>query len=228
MVEHILWDMGGTLLDTYADVDACLFDHVRRYGRIAQLVEVSRLTRVSIAHAIDVLSEKYGIPAADLQEGVDRLKHRWEQHPPKVADGAQEVMAAVRRTGGLNLVVTHRDRASAELLLRKRHLDLVDDMICAPDGYARKPDPEMYHLMVQRHGLEEPDCLGVGDRQLDCDAALAAGISAALLVPEIPAAERAKASETPRPFGEPTTLFITGLRQLLPLVAEADGSYPPR
>lgn len=217
MYRHILWDMGGTLLDTYADVDTCLFDHVRRFGRIAQLAEVSRLTRVSIAHAIEVLSKKYSIPAADLQRSVDQLKHRWERHPPKVADGAREVIGAVHHAGGLNLIVTHRDRVSAELLLRKRHLaDAIDDMICAPDGHARKPNPEMYHLMVERHGLVQSECLGVGDRQLDCDAALAAGISAALLVPEVP--DGAPEISAPSRGCEPTRLLISNLRQLLPVI----------
>ena len=215
MYRHILWDMGGTLLDTYADVDTCLFDHVRRFGRIAQLAEVSRLTRVSIAHAVAVLSDKYSIPAEDLQQSIDQLKHRWEHHPPKVADGAVELLQAVHGAGGLNLIVTHRDRASAELLLRKRDLaDYIDDMICAPDGFARKPDPEMYHLMVERHGLAESQCLGVGDRLLDCEAAHSAAMASAFLVPEVP-----EGATTATPYGPaPATLFITTLRQLLPVI----------
>ena len=54
--------------------------------------------------------------------------------------GAAEVMAAVRRGGGLNLVATHRDRASAENLFHALGVQ-VDDLVCAPDGFARKPDP---------------------------------------------------------------------------------------
>lgn len=221
MYKHILWDMGGTLLDTYADVDTCLFDHVRKFGRIAQLAEVSWLTRVSIAHAIDVLSRKYDIPAADLENSIDDLHRRWERTPPKVADGAVELLEAVRAAGGLNLIVTHRDRASAELLLRKRHLaTYIDDMVCAPDGYARKPDPQMYHLMIERYGMNPAECLGVGDRRLDCEAALASGMSAALLVPEVP--DDAPSiwditTTTAHPEVPTTTIYITELRDLLPL-----------
>lgn len=218
MFTSVLWDMGGTLLDTYAGVDTCLFDHVRKVGRIAELAEVSRLTRVSTAHAISALAERYSIPPGNLKESIDRLKDRWEHQPPKVADGAVEVLEAVRRAGGLNLIVTHRDRPSAELLLRKRQLtDLIDDMVCAPDGFARKPNPEMYRVMERRHVLNAALCLGVGDRRLDCEAAEAAGMSAALLVPEIPDGESSPcAGEPPRQI-----YHITNLRQLLPVIGAA-------
>ncbi len=221
MYKHILWDMGGTLLDTYADVDTCLFDHVRRFGRIAQLAEVSWLTRVSIAHAIDVLSKKYDIPAADLQQSINELQSRWERTPPKVAAGAVELLQTVHQVGGLNLIVTHRDRDSAEFLLHKLDLaDDIDDMVCAPDGYARKPDPQMYHLMIERHGIVASECLGVGDRRLDCEAALASGMSAALLVPEVP--DDAPGiwditTAAANPQKATTTIYVTELGDLVPL-----------
>ncbi|MFT3942426.1 MAG: HAD family hydrolase [Ancrocorticia sp.] len=221
MYRHILWDMGGTLLDTYADVDTCLFDHVRRFGRIAQLAEVSWLTRVSIAHAIETLSQRYDIPAADLANSIDELHHRWERTPPRVADGAVELLEAVHGAGGLNLIVTHRDRVSAEFLLEKRDLArYIDDILCAPDGYARKPDPQMYHLMIARHGIDPAECLGVGDRRLDCEAALASGMSAALLVPEVPDDAPSVwdiTTTASRPDLPTTTYYITGLGDLLPL-----------
>ena len=83
--------------------------------------------------------------------------------------------------GGLNLVATHRDRASATDLLRA--LDLtVDDMVCAPDGIARKPSPAMNLLLAERHELDPAEVLCVGDRPIDVMAARAAGMAASLLV----------------------------------------------
>ncbi len=76
----------------------------------------------------------------DLQQSINELQSRWERTPPKVAAGAVELLQTVHQVGGLNLIVTHRDRDSAEFLLHKLDLaDYIDDMVCAPDSYARKP-----------------------------------------------------------------------------------------
>lgn len=186
--QTVLWDMGGTLVDTYPTVDRALRDAVVRAGHTVVQDEVARLTRVSIASAIESLAARYGLPRVALQQAYEDLKRSWRGAPPPVMDGAVEVMDAVRAAGGLNIVITHRDRSSASALLAATGLR-VDDMICAPDGYARKPDPEMYQVAVDRHGLERASCLSVGDRAIDAEAAAAAGIDAVLLVtPGIPVA----------------------------------------
>ena len=102
--------------------------------------------------------------------------------------GAHEVMEAVRSAGGLNLVVTHRDRASASSLVDSLGLR-IDDLISTEDGFARKPDPAMYLELLRRHDLDPGDCLGVGDRGIDAQAARAAGIPSASLMPDDPDAD---------------------------------------
>ncbi|MDU1727823.1 MAG: HAD-IA family hydrolase [Cutibacterium avidum] len=84
------------------------------------------------------------------------------------------------RGSGLNLVVTHRDRASAENLFHALGVQ-VDDLVCAPDGFARKPDPQMNLVLMERHGLDPSEVIAVGDRPIDIDAARAAGIEGLLL-----------------------------------------------
>ena len=67
-----------------------------------------------------------------------------------------------------------------------------DDLISTADGYLRKPDPAMYVAMLERHGLDPADCLAVGDRPIDAEAAAAAGLATATLEsPEAPVDDRA-------------------------------------
>lgn len=202
----IIWDFGGTLLDTYPDVDRALA--LAAFGDTDEghLAEVAALTRVSSGHAITELSTRTGVPEAELRAAYDGVKELWESTPAPVMPGAREVMAALRQAGGLNLVATHRDRASAELLLAATGLP-VDDMICAPDGYARKPSPEMAETLLERHELDPKEVLTIGDRPADLESGRAAGIAGFLLVtPGIPL-----------DAGDART--IGHLREVLPLVA---------
>lgn len=197
--------MGGTLIDTYPAVDRLLCEVVRDHGGEITQFEVACLTRVAISNAINTLADRFGIPVERLEAAYADLKHRWEAEPPPVMAGAEEVSAHVRAVGGRNLVVTHRDRISADALVKATGL-AIDDMICAPDGYPRKPDPQMYHLILDRNKVDAKTCLAVGDRAIDDEAAAAAGMAAILL-------------ETPgMPVVEGNWLRITSLTALIPLL----------
>ena len=180
-MKHIIWDMGGTLIDTYPGVVAALCRAA--YGDTApeHLRYTGSLTHVSTAHAVTTLSAARGVAPKDLEQALEDLKTRWRTRPAPVMDGARELIARVWEKGGLNLVATHRDRASATMLVTVLGLDL-DDMVCAPDGPARKPSPEMNLLLARRHGLDPTQVLCVGDRPIDAVAAANAGMNAALLV----------------------------------------------
>lgn len=209
-MQALIWDLGGTLLDTYPVVDRALAEAVRADtggDRVsdADLHEVALLTRVSSGHAIETLARRHGIPEEDLRSAYESTKQTWRQDPPPVTPGAEEVIAAVRTAGGLNLVATHRDRASATQLLEEVGLE-VDDMVCAPDGYPRKPDPAMVLELLRRHRLDPGRVLAVGDRPGDVGAAEAAGVRGVLL-------------ETPGvPLEAPGARRITALDELLPML----------
>lgn len=184
----IVWDMGGTLIDTYRSVDRTLARTVAAHGHPIDEAQVARLTRRAIATAIDVLSERYAVPHADLDAAYTRLKLSWETTPPPVMPGAREVIEHVRSIGGRNIVVTNRDRTSASALLVATGLAM-DDLVCASDGFPRKPDAAMYRAVLARNRLDPADCLAIGDRAIDVVAAHEAGVDCVILeTPGIPVA----------------------------------------
>lgn len=176
----IVWDMGGTLVDTYPQVDSALLKVAHQHGADISLTEVSKLTRESIDSAIETLASSYGIDERVLVDADETLKESWKTTPAPVMDGAFEVMQAVKESGGLNLVVTHRDRPSATTLVEQLGLP-IDDMLCAPDGFPRKPDPTMYELILLRNEVDPATAIAVGDRDIDTLAAAGADLRTAFL-----------------------------------------------
>lgn len=182
-MRHVIWDMGGTLIDTYPEVNQTLTRAVN--GDEATYREVCALTRVSIAHAIKTLAARYGVASEVLTASYRKLKQHWRTHPAPLMAGARELIDAVRTAGYLNIVITHRDRTSATHLLHALHLD-IDAMICASDGYPRKPDPAMFIVALSHCDITADTTLAVGDRRIDALAASAAQIDNYLLTPTAP------------------------------------------
>lgn len=169
--------MGGTIVKTYPQLDAVLAAVVRERGGSLDDHDVALLTRRSTSEAISTLAERFHIPEPVFRDAEAALKARWRTSPPPPMPGIREAMAAI---SGLNLVVTHRDRASATSLLELLGIT-VDDLVCTSDGYPRKPDPAMHRVLLERHGLDPMECISVGDRPLDAESAHAAGMDAAML-----------------------------------------------
>ncbi|MEL4356695.1 MULTISPECIES: HAD-IA family hydrolase [unclassified Luteococcus] len=194
MYRHLFWDLGGTLVDTYPALDSAFTAVVSAHGGSVEVTEVARLTRHSTGVAVAELSARFGIEPAAFERANAELKQLWKTQPPPAMTGAAALLDDVRAAGGLNLVVTHRDRASALTLLEGLGLR-VDDLVSAVDGYPRKPDPTMYRVLLGRHGLDPNECLAVGDRPIDATAAHQAGIRAAMLEsPEAPVDDDAEYS----------------------------------
>ena len=204
--------MGGTLIDTYPEVDRALADAVWPDGVTPEdLAEVRTLRIRSIEHAITTLAERHGVDRTRLDAAYSALKQRWRTRPAPLMDGALEVMDAVRAAGRRNVVATHRDRASAETLLQALGIE-VDDLVCTSDGFARKPDPAMYVELMRRDDIAPSEAIAVGDRVIDVRAAAACGIEGVLLVED--------ASAVPDLDGLHPRV-ITSLRELLPGSADA-------
>ncbi|QFP76925.1 HAD-IA family hydrolase [Deinococcus sp. AJ005] len=179
----LLWDLDGTLLDTYPAIDGALQDALARLGHSTELAAIVPLTRVTLGHAIQTLAARLGLEEDTLWQAYGQAEVRRSGQFAPPMPYAREVMVGVRARGALNLVVTHRDREGAIARLQTAGLwPLVDDLVSVSDGYPRKPDPGMFLAAMYRYALKPADCLAVGDRELDIRAAHAAGLRAALLL----------------------------------------------
>ncbi len=181
MIQHLIWDVDGTLFDTYPAIARSFVAAARELGAEVAYAEVLRLAQISIDHCVTTLSTTYALPAEQLEELFEQFYRTItpEEQPPFA--GAEAVCAHVRAHGGLNLIVTHRRRAGLDQLLATHQLSAYfADATTNDDAYPRKPDPAAFNALLERHQLPRETTLGVGDRDIDILAAQAAGLRAAL------------------------------------------------
>ena len=180
MIRHLIWDVDGTLFDTYPAIVRSFQAALRDLGAAAAYDEIMRLALISVDHCLATLSATSSLSSADLEE---RFAQHYqtvtpEDQPPFA--GVKDVCAYIRAGGGLNLIVTHRRRTGLDKLLAAHQLtgDFAD-IVSHDDAFPRKPDPAAFVYLIEKHQLPRQTVLGLGDRDIDILAAQAAGVRAA-------------------------------------------------
>ena len=181
----LIWDVDGTLFDTYPAFARALTAALADFGVRAAPGEIAPLLYESLGGATETLAARHGLDAEAVDASFGQHYRRALLRDQRPFPGVVDVCTAVLDSGGANYIVTHRGRASLERLLAAYGMDaLFTEAICHDDGYPRKPDPAAFLALLARYDLDAGAVLAVGDRALDIQAAQAAGVRACLFGPE--------------------------------------------
>lgn len=182
MIKHLIWDLDGTLFDTYPALTTAFLATLADWGHCPEPEFVLGLARVNLTHCAATLAEAYQLPQATIEQGfhVQYAQIPYRQQP--LMSGAYALCAYVRSVGGKNVIVTHRPHHSTIGLLDTHGLSsLIADCISADDDFPQKPDPTSMRVIMARNGIDALEGLAIGDRALDIAAGQAAGLRTCLL-----------------------------------------------
>ena len=181
MIKNILWDVDGTLFDTYPSITYAISKSLNEMGLSVALNVIDGLARQSLEHCMETLSRRFKL-------GPDLLGARFAEsyrtvdpanQPP--FPGVREVCELIHVRGGLNVIITHRSVQSTQRLLDTHGMASdFDDIFSIEQGYSRKPDPEIVLVALEKHTIHSAETLFVGDRDLDIQAGNAARVRTCL------------------------------------------------
>jgi putative hydrolase of the HAD superfamily len=187
--DAILFDAGGTLvlqdpvrigerLDHPVDPDSAFQAHYRA------MAEFSRLRLDGEEHTWDWWLERYftllGHPSpASAGKAIDRGYGLWSWAIPGVADGIEAL-----RSKGVRVAVISNSDGSVEGSLGEAGLaSLFEEILDSEVVGVKKPDPGIFHLALERLGMNAASTWYVGDSEYhDVAGALSAGLARALLI----------------------------------------------
>ncbi len=200
MIRNIIWDVDGTLFDTYPAIARAFQAALNDLGKEASLDWITGLARTSLGHCVTTLVDQYQVSEADFGQRFDAHydRTRPEEQPP--FPGVVAVCDYICSIGGKNLIVTHRGQQGTRQLLAANKMDsFFAGCLTRDDGYPKKPDPAAFEAILKTHNLRREETIAVGDRAIDIAAGQAAGLFTCLFGP---AAEGATADLTIRHFDE--------------------------
>lgn len=179
----LMWDLDGTLLDSYGSIVDCLYRTMLEYGVTADRAEIYNYTKLrSVMGFIDEAGARYGFDSAAAKQRYSEI-HEQDKLGIRLMPGAAEALAELDRIGVVNLVFTHRGPSADAILENTGIKKYFRETVNGRDGFARKPSPEAIDYLVASYGLDRKRTFYVGDRSLDIDGAVNAGIGSILYLP---------------------------------------------
>ena len=181
MIKNILWDVDGTLFDTYPAITYAISRSINEMGLSIALNVVDGLTRQSLELCLETLSRRFKLDPDLLRQRFAESYRSVDPANQLPFPGVRKVCELIHTHGGLNVIITHRRVQSTQGLLDAHDMNsYFDDVYSAEQGYPRKPDPAMALAALEKHAMQPDKTLFIGDRDIDIQAGRAAGVRTCL------------------------------------------------
>lgn len=185
--KHILFDVDGTLVDTYE-------------ANISSIIELLDRYKPGHGRGFDDFADIFGLPGNEClrilgvpEEKIPSILKEWIElvitkgHLCRLYDGIVPVLAFLKEQGYHMAVVTSRSRGmpmGGPLgdFIPQPLRPYLDHAICANDTKRPKPYPDPIWLYMEQTGAKREEILFIGDAHTDLQAARSAGIDFALAV----------------------------------------------
>ena len=183
-IRHAVWDFDGTRLDSYPAMVRAFRRAAADFGITILPERTLALMKENLRHCCEVVGRENGIDPTALvtafrQHEQDELLQGLPPMP-----GIPEAVKAMEEAGIRHYVATHRDLQCRDLLAKAGLLDSFSGFVTQEDRCPRKPAPDMLLHLMEKHALSPAECVMIGDRPLDTEAGIAAGILSVLIDPE--------------------------------------------
>ena len=181
MIQYaFIWDMDGTLVDSYPAIVPAAQESLAAVGLHCDSEELHKeFIRTSVGDVLERIAAEHGLDPLPLKADFNRLN---DSHVSSISamPHAPETLAALQQAGHLNFVYTHRGASCMTILEQDGLAPFFTEVVTALSGFPRKPAPDAILYLIEKYGLDKSRCFYVGDRSLDVEAAVNAGISSIL------------------------------------------------
>ena len=180
-VYHIFWDFDGTLLDSYPAMVRSFVAAAADFGIAVTQERALSLMKENLRHCCEVIGGKNGVAVSDLIAAFRRHEQEALKQGLPPVEGIPQALETLHNYGVKHYVATHRDLQCRELLEKASLAQYFTGYVTQEDGLPRKPAPDMILHLIRKYGLDPAQCMMVGDRPLDTEAGMAAGVFSVLL-----------------------------------------------
>ena len=178
-----IWDLDGTLLDSYPLIVNSLWTIYKEKGVLMDKKEIyEQVINESVSAFIKGMEERFNIPFDDLKDRYSNITHK-ELLSIKAMPHSKEILDYLSNKGIKHYVYTHRGITTETVLKNIGLYDYFDDFVTSLNDFKRKPDPEALNYLIDKYNLDRESTYYVGDRPMDMLCADNAHIKGIMFIP---------------------------------------------
>ena len=183
MKEAFIWDLDGTLLDSYGVIVDSLYQIYQEKGVDIDKQEILHdVINESVSSFIMKMEKRFGIPFDDLKDRYSYISGK-EKLNIKAMEHAKEILDYLQSRGIPNFVFTHRGVTTETVLKNIGLFDYFTEIVNSLNGFKRKPSGDALNYLVEKYHLDKENTYYVGDRSIDIECANNAHIKSIMFIP---------------------------------------------
>ena len=179
-----IWDLDGTLVDSYGIILSSIEASLKKFGLDFNYKEAKDfITKKSVTEYLKEKSSEYGINHDEVSKYYkETMKEKNLDIKP--FDDTVEILDWTQEQGIMNFIYTHKSNLTFDLLKKLEIEHYFEEVITSDNNFERKPSPQAVDYLLDKYELDKSNTYYIGDRPLDYEVAMNAGIkSINLLIP---------------------------------------------
>ena len=180
----LIFDLDGTLFDSYPVIISSVRKMLSEFGID---MEYDRLYRECIATSmterVREIAEKNGLPFSEMLDRYAEIS-RGEKDKITLMPEAFETLDGLSSMGVSMYVFTHRGTSTVPVTDRLRITGYFKELVTSVENFPRKPAPDALLYLIKKYSMDPESTYYVGDRNIDMQCAVNAGIGGILYLPE--------------------------------------------
>ena len=155
MGKAVIWDLDGTLLDSYHVIVESLRLVMEEAGVEIAYNDIWQHTiTYSISSFVRGMAENYHLQESELKNRYAKISG--DKYREIIAmTNAYKILDALQAKGVRNYVYTHRGRTTIPVLEHLGMTGYFGEILTSQSGFARKPAPDAIAYLVSKYNLDK-------------------------------------------------------------------------
>lgn len=168
-MKNYVWDLDGTLIDSYDAIIAGLIKTADFYNY--HYDKDNLLNYIKNGSATTFLEDIATYNNLDFEVVKTYYREAYNTHNDKIKliDHVKEIIDIIIQNGDQNYIITHRGISTYPILENLGIKDKFRCIVTTANKLPRKPDPTSLNYLIEKYNLNKDDVYYIGDRKLDID-----------------------------------------------------------